>query len=167
MGAHCRDCGFDNPENERFCQACNADLLHQDLVSGNGTERQTGRYRAIKEAADKTLNGDWTIEQFGEYLQQTSAQIQENANTVMRNVEDSQYDKESPEEVAAGLDGIRLYEEGLHELWLYTQDRDPLHLEAGLGTCWEGNEKMILALKLNREARQNLLEELTRLHEEL
>ncbi|HEY3997986.1 MAG TPA: hypothetical protein VGO93_03935 [Candidatus Xenobia bacterium] len=167
MKGHCRECGFDNAEEERYCQACNSDLAYQDMQSPGADDRQTARYRALKDASDKTVAGQMTLHDFEDFLQTQTRRLQEQAHQVMSEVHESKYDEESPDEVNLGLEGIHGYEQAYNTSYQYVSDQSQEHLEQGLAIAWEANEKLLAAMRLNREQRQAILEEFTRLYEEL
>lgn len=93
---------------------------------------------------------------FATWLERLSNLLVEKSRGIIETIEATNYWQEGPEEVEMGLSGVQSFEEGLAELWQFTQDMDPGHLEQGLVMVWEGNQRIIEAMRLNRESRQNL-----------
>jgi len=148
----CQDCSYLNPEGEEFCQACNARL---GAVAANA-EASTGRYKEIRNAVEQLQAGAMHLEDFACWLEQTSATLAQKARGIMDTIEECHYWQDGAEEIEMGLSGVQSFEAGLGELWQFTQDQDPGHLELGLVQIWEGNTRIVEAMRINRESRQAL-----------
>jgi hypothetical protein len=51
----------------------------------------------------------------------------------------------------------------MEEMWQFTQDQDPSHLDSGLILAYQGSQMIIHAMYINRESRKVLMEEWERL----
>ncbi|MHB2020660.1 MAG: hypothetical protein ACYCW6_27295, partial [Candidatus Xenobia bacterium] len=129
-------------------------LLHEA-----SPDRQVGRYRQLQDASEKALAGQMSGSQFREFLEHISGLLAEKAEAIISTIREHEYDKDYPDEVEMGLDGVRGFESGLQEMWMFSQDSDPRHVHDGLAMIWEGNQKIINAMRLNREMRAALAEE--------
>jgi hypothetical protein len=150
----CSDCGFQNPANEEFCQACNASIGRVD-PSASG-DASTGRYKAIRAAVEQVQTGAMPVDRFARWLEETSTVMANKARGIMDTIEACNYWQEGAEEIEVGLSGVQSFEEGLGELYAYTQDGEPAHLEQGLVMVWEGTQRIIEAMRINRDSRQDL-----------
>ena len=155
-GTRCKDCGFDNPPTEEFCQACNTPLQLGQLSLPSVEDGIGSRYRQIRGKVEELQRGKLGAAEFAKWLEDLSIVLAQRARAIVQNIEAGQYWKENPDEVEIGLSGVRSFEQGLEELWRYAQDYDPAHLELGLQMVWEGNQRIVEAMHINRDSRQTL-----------
>lgn len=153
-GIQCQDCGFVNPPGEEFCQACNSTVGRVSLTADAGAS--TGRYKEIRAAVEQLQAGAIGVHDFANWLERLSAELAHKARGIMDTIEACNYWKDGAEEIEMGLSGVQHFEEGMGELWQFTQDGDPGHLEQGLVMVWEGNQRIIEAMRINRDSRQDL-----------
>jgi len=155
----CVKCGHSNPPNQNFCEKCNASL--PKIVEQSKIEvplRVNERFNQLKEAGDKVLSGEWTVEQFAEFLEHIY-QILVQKEQEIREIEIPQETFDDfRDELETGFAGIELYNQGLAEMNAYVQDLNSEHIEYGLQLVNEGNEKINEAMRINRENRQKLEE---------
>lgn len=116
-------------------------------------EREVGRYNQFSEAVAKTRSGEWSAEDLQAFLETSYEVLETKALECRSIIEEEEYADDSPAEVEAGLEGLDLYDAGIHEMYAYLEDGDLEHLDAGLQMMWEGNEKINEAKRLNRETR--------------
>lgn len=119
-------------------------------------EAATSRYRIIRARVEDLRNGQITLDQFADFLRETSDILAACSQDIYDNIEASGYYAENAEEVDMGLAGVQGYESGLNELWQYVEDGDATHLEQGLLTIWDGNQRIIEAMRINRQSREAL-----------
>lgn len=100
--------------------------------------------------------GRITAEQFSAYLQELSNILTQRAQAIYDNFEATDYYAENGEECDIGVSGVQSYEGGVNELWQFLEDGDPDHLSNGLVQIWEGNQRIIEAMRINRENREAL-----------
>ncbi|MCD4783426.1 MAG: zinc ribbon domain-containing protein [Candidatus Eremiobacteraeota bacterium] len=156
----CTRCGAQNQENKKYCVNCQAVLpnIPAATQSPKLSETVMERYYQLKEAGDLVLNGEWTVEEYGEFLESIS-QVLAKKEQEIREIEipEEAYD-DFAEELEVGFNGIALYNEGIAHMMLYLEDEDPEHIEYGLQLVDEGNESINKAMKVNRENRRKLEE---------
>jgi hypothetical protein len=93
---------------------------------------------------------------FTAFLQEQSNILSERAQAIYDNLEATDYYAENADEVDMGIAGVQSYEEGVNALWAFVEDGDPSHIESGLLNIWEGNQRIIEAMRINRESRESL-----------
>jgi hypothetical protein len=119
-------------------------------------ERVTGRYEQFRQAVARARSGEWSAEEFEAFMLHVYETLTARAADCRAFIEETCYRDEAPDEVDNGLRGLDLYEVGMQEMWLFLQDGDLGHLDAGLEMVWEGNEKINEAMRLNRDSREDL-----------
>lgn len=156
----CTRCGTENSDGTRFCTNCQAALpqIPAGTQVARPPDKVTDRYNQLKEASDKVLNGEWTIEEYGEFLENI-AQVLAQKEVEIREIEipEESYD-DFAEELEVGFNGIALYNEGIAHMMLYLEDQNPENIEYGLELVWQGNEQINEAMRINRENRRKLEE---------
>lgn len=152
----CEECQHDNPVGEVFCQQCNHRLGSVRPSARPNSDAATSRYRQIRVKCDEVQAGKITIEQFSSFLSETAIILTSRAQDILDNIRATSYDKENVEEVDMGLSGVDLYQGGINELWQFADDGDATHLETGLALIWDGNQRIIEAMRINRESREAL-----------
>lgn len=153
-GKTCQDCSFINPSEEEFCLACNSALGRIDRFADAG--KTTGRYHELREACERVAMGTMGHEEFVHFLEDLSAKLAAKSRDILDTIEATNYWQDGADEIEMGTMGIRSYEDGLAEIWQYTQDNDPGHFEQGLVMVWEGYQRILEAMRINRESRQML-----------
>ncbi len=118
--------------------------------------RIVGRYNQFKRAVDNVRNGSWTVEEFGEFLNNIYEDLGAKAQEMREIIVEEKYEEINGEEVSMGGSGIDLYDAGMQEMSYFLEDGEEHHLDEGLAMIWEGNEKINEAMRLNREGRDNL-----------
>lgn len=156
----CTRCGAQNPDNKKYCVNCQAVLpnIPSATQSPKLPETVMERYYQLREAGDLVVNGEWTVEEYGEFLENISQVLAKKEHEI-RDIEipEEAYDDFS-EELEVGFNGIALYNEGIAHMMLYLEDEDPENIEYGLQLVYEGNESINQAMKVNRENRRKLEE---------
>jgi len=156
----CTRCGAQNSDDKKYCVNCQAVLPNIPAASRSPKppEIVMERYNQLKEAGDMVLNGEWTVEEYGEFLEGIS-QVLAQKEQEIREIEipEEAYD-DFAEELEVGFNGIALYNEGIAHMMLYLEDENPEHIEYGLQLVYEGNESINEAMKVNRENRRKLEE---------
>ena len=59
-------------------------------------------------------------------------------------------------ECEMGMSGIASFEDGVNQFWAYLEDGDTSHLDTGLQMAWEGTQRIMEAMRINRESRAEL-----------
>ncbi len=155
-GLQCAECAYINPADETVCQCCNSRLGYVRPSTRPDVEATTGRYRKIRARVEELQAGQVTLDAFTRYLEELTEELTARAQSIHEDLE--AYRQDNADEVEAGLDGVEKYEAGVSELWAYTQDLEPSHLEQGLLLVWDGNMRIVEAMRINRENREALAE---------
>ena len=155
----CLMCGHDNPENATVCANCKTPIPRMShMVSSAPPAKVNDRYLQIKDASDKVLAGQWTIDEYAKYLHD----LREVLSQKEREIKEVEIPEESMEEFAeeltVGYHGIDLYNEGISYLMKYTEDGNPINVTHGMQLIYEGNERINDAMRINRENRKKIEE---------
>ncbi|MBI2264561.1 MAG: zinc ribbon domain-containing protein [Armatimonadetes bacterium] len=155
----CIKCGHQNPEGAAFCQSCNSALPKiPENVATPIKPRISGHLNQLKEVGKGILAGEITQEDFQGILERIYNTISERAREIQ--------EMEIPEEIRPGLQdqlevgfsGINLFMQAIDEMRLYLENQSEEHVNAGLELAEQGNEKLNLALEMNRENIRRLKE---------
>ncbi|MBI3927839.1 MAG: hypothetical protein HY319_20025 [Armatimonadetes bacterium] len=128
------------------------EALEQDAI--------TGRLDQFKKAVARVKAGEWAIEDLAEFLENISALLATLAQNYIELVEETGYNDWAPAEVELATAGMEDYEVGMSQIWTYIEDGDEIHLDQGVNTIRTGNNKIIAAMRMNREFRNQLAEKL-------
>jgi hypothetical protein len=152
----CLKCGQENLPEAKFCENCKVHLPKFSNEEKTRYPKAYERYTAIKNAGDKVKVGDWTVDEFADFLEKISA----NLAKIEQEIHEIEIPEESMEdfmeELEAGFSGIELYNQGITEMMLFVEDMDAEHLEQGLNKVTEGNEKINEAILINRNNRKQI-----------
>jgi len=156
----CTRCGTQNPDHKNYCENCNSVLpaIPASAQSPKTPDVVLERYNQLREAADLVMNGEWTIDEYAEFLENI-AQVLAQKEQEIRDIEIPEEAYEDFEdELSVGFEGITLYNEGIAHMMLFLDDQDPAHIEYGLELVYQGNENINEAMKINRINRRKLEE---------
>ncbi len=159
----CVQCGSENEPRETVCSTCGASLpkMHiKETVETLEPDSITGRLDQFKQAAERVKNGEWKPEEFAAFLENISQVLSEISQNYIQLIEESGYYEWASNEVDLSMEGMEDYEIGISHFWAFIDDGDFSHLDEGLETMRGGNNKIIEAMKLNREFRKSLAEKL-------
>ncbi len=146
----CQGCGYINPATEELCLACAATL------EANRRERFTGRYNHVRKHVEALRAGELSHDDFRYWLDELLTEMLERGRGILAFMQESEYWKENQEEVETGLKGVESFEAGLYEIATYFEDLNEAHLDEGLQLCWAGTEKIVDAMRINRQNRESL-----------
>ncbi|MBM3461350.1 MAG: zinc ribbon domain-containing protein [Armatimonadetes bacterium] len=158
----CVKCGQQNPGGYNYCQRCNAMLpkvAHAAEPSEVAAQQKVNeRYMQLKEAGDKVVSGEWTVEAYSSFLDGI-ARILAQKEQDIRDIEIPEEALEDfREELEVGFQGIEMYNQGIANMRLFLDDREPSHIQEGLELVREGNEMINEAMRINRDNRRKLEE---------
>ena len=155
----CLMCGHDNPENATVCANCKTPIPRMShMVSSSPPAKVNDRYLQIKDASDKVLAGQWTIDEYAKYLHDLREEIKQKEREIKEVEIPEESMEEFAEELTVGYHGIDLYNEGISYLMKYTEDGNPINVTHGMQLIYEGNEKINDAMRINRENRKKIEE---------
>ncbi len=117
------------------------------------------RYEDFRKAADKARSGQWSPQEFKQWLDKMVQDLSGRRDYYVKVIKDTDYYDYRDEEVDMGMTGVLDYEAGMEEMAEFVEDQNPLHLDVALEKIWEGNEKINEAMRMNREFRRKLEEE--------
>ncbi|MCE1246618.1 MAG: hypothetical protein LWY06_08240 [Firmicutes bacterium] len=156
----CTRCGAQNSDMQKYCSNCQAVLPNIPSGTQMSIESETvmERYNQLKEAAEMVLCGEWTIEEYGDFLESVSRVLAQKEQEIRDiDIPEEAYD-DFTDELQTGFEGIALYNEGIAHMLLYLEDQDPENIDHGLELVYQGNEKVNEAMKINRDNRKKLEE---------
>ena len=155
-GATCQDCGFINPQSEEFCVACNAKIGSVRIGMKVDQEAGSGQYKQLKDKVDALVEGSLSRDQFTSWLEEISSRFTHKHQSLIDVFDGMNYFNDNPSECDMGMSGIEYFESGVNEFWAYLEDNDSTHLEGGLQMAWEGTQRIMEAMRINRESRAEL-----------
>ncbi|MBI3926294.1 MAG: hypothetical protein HY319_12190 [Armatimonadetes bacterium] len=116
------------------------------------------RLQELEEAAAKAASGEWTVEQFGEYLEGVAQTLAEREQAIREIEIPPEAVEDFREELEVGFAGIQLYNEGVARMMMFVEDSEVSHLEEGIDLVRQGNEHINEAMRINRDNRKRLEE---------
>ncbi|MCE1248920.1 MAG: hypothetical protein LWY06_19960 [Firmicutes bacterium] len=148
----CLRCAAQNPPNENYCLTCGSTLpklaYTMEMVP---VERIDGRCREFTDAAEFVRSGQWSMDEFADYMETTYAKLSKIEQDIREMPISENVIEDFEEELDVGLRGVELYNEGMETMMQYIEDENPYHLDAGLQLIYQGNEMIIRAREINRE----------------
>ena len=153
-------CGHQNPMGMNYCQSCNTMLPRVPQAADVDAQHQkvNERYLQLKEAGDKVISGEWSIEEYSNFLDHISRVLAQKEQEI-RDIEiPPEAFEDFRQELEVGFQGIELYNNGVATMRLFLADHNPAHIHEGLELIREGNEQINEAMKINRENRRKLEE---------
>ena len=152
-------CGHDNPENATVCANCKTPIPRMShMVSSSPPAQVHDRSLQIKDASDKVLAGQWTIDEYAKYLHDLREVLSQKEREIREVEIPEESMEEFAEELTVGYHGIDLYNEGISYLMKYTEDGNPINVTHGMQLIYEGNEKINDAMRINRENKKKIEE---------
>lgn len=154
----CIKCGYDNPPTANACAKCRTPL--PKMPAGYEAPRPvlTERLQKFIDAAENLKNGTWTLDDFKSFLDNMAQVLGEKAAEIRATEIPPEMFDDFSQELAVGLEGINLYEQGMAEMYHIFRDGDANHLDVALDLMEQGNEKINEAMRINRENRQKMEE---------
>lgn len=116
------------------------------------------RLLEVEEAAEKAASGEWTPEEFGQFVEEVAQALVEHEEHIRQIEIPPEAVEDFREELEVGFNGIQLWHEGVARLGLFLEEPDVAHLEEGLELCRQGNDYINEAMRINRENRKRLEE---------
>ncbi len=155
----CVVCGHQNAIGPANCSKCGARLPRE---SGDSSTESTGdvlvRFQRTKSMCESVRRGKTTPEEFAAFLDSEMAALKSAHDEYMESIKVADYDKESPDEVAAVLGGYREIEQGLELMYVYLHEGDDTALNKGVTMIRNGNLKCNQGFRLNAKTAKALTE---------
>lgn len=158
----CLVCGTTCDAGPKNCPKCGAIFPKMDFstsASSLGGGKETGRFNSFQDACRKVKTGQWTGEEFANFLFSVQGILQQMAAEHVAWLEESGYAELSIDEVEMHLSGIEDYEVGMETLAQFVDTGDMSLIDQGLQIIWEGNEKINEGQRLSLLFRKSLDEE--------
>lgn len=159
----CVRCGTENEAHETVCSNCGAKL--PKLAQMDDTQKYapgsiTGTLSRFQDAAAKVRGGEWNEEELADFVEYmfltlNSLQLQYRAF-----VDHTRYVEDSPAEVRMVHEGMEEFEAGVEHFYAYIQEGEEAYLDEGLEMMRQANDKLIEGLRLNREYRKGIADQL-------
>lgn len=148
----CVRCGHKNPEGQKYCESCNANLPRiSESVAAPPPEKINIHYNQLKEAGEKIQTGEFTPEQYLGVLDRIYNVVTERLND-LENLEISDEIRASvDEELQLGVAGIQYFLQGIDEMRVYLDDSNVEHITVGMESVYQGNEHLNAALDMARD----------------
>jgi len=147
----CQKCGHQNADARTSCEQCGAQLpkIAQGPQEDAGPSYINDRVKELEEAAEKVQSGDWSLDQFSEYLEGIISVMNEREQSIRAIEIPPQTIEQFRAELEAGFTGITLYHDGLNRMHSFVESQDPEVLAEGLELVRQGNDHLNEALRLN------------------
>ena len=160
----CVKCGFDNEPEAKICRKCGATLPR--YVSESETQEEpkvespviNERLQIFEQAVEKVSSGEWSTEEFANFLEETAAILAEKEQGIRSIDIPEEAAADFKDELDVGFEGIKLYNQGMQVFFAFVENEDPELLEEGLELVRRGNERINEAMRINRENRSKLEE---------
>lgn len=153
----CLRCAAPNSPDENYCEKCGATLpklaYSIDMANVNIVDE---RYKSFAEAAAKVQSGEWSPEEFENFMEATFeklARIEEEIKSIPISEEIME---DFEEELEVGFAGIERFNQGMEMMMLYLEDENPSHLDDGLKLILQGNDLIHRARIINRDRDKRL-----------
>ncbi len=155
----CLMCGQDNSDELTTCPNCQAPMPKKNTsISSAPPQKIYERYNAIKEEADKALNGEITPEELAAFLNRTKDILSVKEKEIQEIEIPQEFYDDFVEEMNTGFHGIALFKEGIDVMLAYTRSGNTEVLNQGLDLILRGNEAINDARMINRESRRQMEE---------
>lgn len=150
-------CGEQSSGGANYCQRCNSVLPKLPEAADSFTHQPVNeRYLQLRDAGDKVLAGEWSIDQYGSFLENIG-QVLARKEQEIRDIEiPSEAYEDFRAELEMGFQGIDLYNAGIATMRLYVADHNAAHIHDGLEQIRAGNEAINDAMRINRENRRKM-----------
>lgn len=115
-----------------------------------------GQYLKFAKAVQSVKDGEWGQAEMQSFLQRTANYLKPKGDAIFETLETPGYREEAKDECECAENGVEHYEQGIEEMWAYTQDGNVAHLDKGLKTIKKGNDMLNKAMTINRDAYEEL-----------
>ncbi len=165
----CPKCGFDNREGVFCCVKCGTKIPQFMQQTASEEEQPSGhdRLRQFEEAVDNVRNGAWSLEQFDKFLHDINEVLTAKEREIHDIAIPEEASAEFKEELEIGFSGIALYNQGIAQMMKYVTTGEEKYLDSGISYVRKGNERILEAMRVNRENRDKLEEELSQSNTEV
>jgi hypothetical protein len=143
----CTNCQQMNPDNAVVCEKCNSQLLEIRGVPPYQSRKLDKLVDAVKSIRSFQLSTG----EFREILTSLKNSLEDTLDEVNSFDFPEDVAREMEQEIKMGSDGIKMFLEGINELFRYQENLDLTCLDRGLILAREGNNRLNEALKFNWE----------------
>lgn len=105
----------------------------------------------IEEACQRVASGEWTTDQFADYVDQLAEKLQERENFIRQIEIPPEAIEDMRQELEVGFAGIANWNDGVARMAQFIDEPEIAYLEEGLELCRQGNDLLNEAMKINRE----------------
>ena len=161
----CPKCGCDNDQGVNCCANCGAALPRLEQMQSATTIKEhhtvNERLRVFEKAVDDVRSGQRSVEDFHAFLLETHEVLSAKEREIREIAIPEEASGDFQEELSIGFEGIALYNEGIAQMLEYAERLDETCLDDGLALVRQGNARINEAMRVNRENRNRLEEELS------
>ncbi len=150
----CSKCGKLNEPGSTRCVKCREkfpDRAASPPVLDEGLKQ-------LMEAVESLKNREISSGKFRDLLEKMEFRFRKVMDEIGQVDIPDDFREEIKEEMNSGIGGIKLYLEAIKEMYLYLDDRNPLHLNHGIAMAVDANNRLNQALRLNFQTYSNLQE---------
>lgn len=117
----------------------------------------TGRYEEFQSKVEGLRTGACKPEAFLEWLSKIRIVLADKRETYIRTVREMGYYDTRPDEVEVATNAILDFEDAVEDMWAFTLGQtDVSGLDNALAKMWEANERINVAMRMNRDFRAGL-----------
>ena len=150
----CVSCGHDNPTGTNYCERCLVPLPKLDMFQVFEPKLVTDRLLRVQGAVQRVQSGELLVADFAAFISENYETLVQKGLEIQDFINENSYFDDASDEVEVGYEGMRSWEEGLQEIYLYSEDYDLQHLTAGMEQLIHGNNCINEAMRVNRESRE-------------
>ncbi|NDD28487.1 MAG: zinc ribbon domain-containing protein [Proteobacteria bacterium] len=156
---NCSHCEKPVPEGSAYCPSCNVLLPESNLPVEEGPAAEVNeRYLQLKDAGEKVLSGEISVDAYRDFLDQILAVIAEKESQVRDLEIPPEVFEDFRQEIEAGFAGIEALNRGVGVMRQYVDDPDPAYIHEGVEIVRSGSDALNEAMRINRENQRKLKE---------
>lgn len=156
----CVKCGHQNQDALNKCAGCQASLPKISVASGSEPELEYTAERLVElqQAAAKIVSGEWSADQFVEFLEGMQQYFSESEQAIRALEIPPEAIEDFRDELEKGFRGLEFYQDGVSCMMQFVDNGDEGCLDEGLELVRCGNDLLNEAMSINRAQRRKFEE---------
>ncbi|MGE0488676.1 MAG: zinc ribbon domain-containing protein [Vulcanimicrobiota bacterium] len=159
----CTKCGSQNPMTEAVCTNCGARLpkmakVEDEVQYAPGSINVT--LKKFENALDKFSHGEWSGDEYLDFLVMMHENMRTRSDRILDFAEFTNYIEWSPDEMGKVMEGINEWEVAVEHMIEHVENELYDALDDIMQVMRAANDKLIEALRLNREFRKTCADKL-------
>jgi hypothetical protein len=156
----CVKCGHQNQDALNKCAGCQVALPKISVASGAEPELEytAERLTELQQAAAKIVSGEWTPDQFIDFLEGMQQYFSESEQAIRALEIPPEAIEDFRDELERGFRGLEFYQDGVACMMQFVDTGDEANLDEGLDLVRTGNDLLNEAMNINRAQRRKFEE---------